>query len=134
MIQGKASRALGFVRGDNRPDGTAGAEPMTTLRQTLANRRNARLSTGPRSPQGLQASSRNAVRHGLTAEQMLLEEDHARIRARLEKWEPELRPVGEFQHWLLEEAVSASVRIDRCREREDAWLLRLSQRAATNWD
>jgi hypothetical protein len=40
---------------------------MTSARQIAANRRNARCSTGPRTPRGKAAASRNAVRHGLGA-------------------------------------------------------------------
>jgi hypothetical protein len=40
---------------------------MTTDRQIAANRRNARRSTGPRSPAGRKRSSRNSFRHGLAA-------------------------------------------------------------------
>ena len=41
---------------------------MSSLRQIDANRRNAQLSTGPRSPEGKQASSRNALRSGIFAQ------------------------------------------------------------------
>jgi hypothetical protein len=41
---------------------------MTSLKQIEANRRNALKSTGPRTGDGKQRASRNAVRHGLTAE------------------------------------------------------------------
>jgi hypothetical protein len=44
---------------------------MTSFRQFQANRRNAQKSTGPRSEQGKQRSSQNAVRHGLTAETVI---------------------------------------------------------------
>jgi hypothetical protein len=44
---------------------------MTSLKQIEANRRNAFRSTGPRSEEGKQRSSRNALRHGLTAETVL---------------------------------------------------------------
>ena len=44
---------------------------MTSLKQIQANRRNAENSTGPRSEAGKQRSSRNAVRHGLTAETVI---------------------------------------------------------------
>ena len=47
------------------------AEPMTSLRQIEANRRNARLSTGPISEEGKRRSRQNAVRHGLTAETVI---------------------------------------------------------------
>jgi hypothetical protein len=44
---------------------------MTSLRQIEANRRNALKSTGPKTELGKGQSSRNAVRHGLTAETVI---------------------------------------------------------------
>jgi hypothetical protein len=44
---------------------------VTSLRQIEANRRNARLSTGPTTEEGKRKSRRNAVRHGLTAETII---------------------------------------------------------------
>ena len=44
---------------------------MTSFRQIEANRRNARLSTGPVTDNGKRKSRRNAVRHGLTAETVI---------------------------------------------------------------
>ncbi len=46
---------------------------MTSEKQFEANRRNASRSTGPRTPDGKHRSSRNAVRHGLTAETVIVE-------------------------------------------------------------
>ena len=44
---------------------------MTSFRQIEANRRNAQLSTGPKTKEGRSRSRRNAVRHGLTAETVI---------------------------------------------------------------
>jgi|SRR6516225_8728681 len=44
---------------------------MSSFRQIEANRRNARLSTGPVTEDGKRKSRQNAVRHGLTAETVI---------------------------------------------------------------
>jgi hypothetical protein len=44
---------------------------MTSFRQIEANRRNARLSTGPVTEEGRKKSRQNAIRHGLTAETVI---------------------------------------------------------------
>ena len=44
---------------------------MTSFKQIEANRRNARLSTGPVTDEGKRSSRQNAVRHGLTAETVI---------------------------------------------------------------
>jgi hypothetical protein len=50
---------------------------MTSFRQIEANRRNARLSTGPVTDEGKKKSRRNALRHGLTAETVIDELEDA---------------------------------------------------------
>ena len=44
---------------------------MATDKQIIANRQNARHSTGPRTESGKRRSRRNAIRHGLTAETVI---------------------------------------------------------------
>jgi len=69
---------------------------MSTTRQIEANRRNARLSTGPRTPQGKAAVSLNSLRHGLRARRVVLpgekQEDFQRLCDDLEaEWQPQSR-------------------------------------------
>ena len=45
---------------------------MSTEKQIEANRHNAKKSTGPKSEEGKTRTRRNALRHGLTAEQTVL--------------------------------------------------------------
>jgi hypothetical protein len=52
---------------------------LATKRQIAANRRNAQRSTGPRTAAGKCKSRRNALKHGLTAEKMLLEYEDAEL-------------------------------------------------------
>jgi hypothetical protein len=51
---------------------------MATEQQIAANRLNAELSTGPKSPEGRKRSSMNALRHGLTGQvTTMTDEDRA---------------------------------------------------------
>jgi len=45
---------------------------MTTDEQIKANQENSKLSSGPRSPEGLKKSSQNATKHGFTGHTLLL--------------------------------------------------------------
>lgn len=87
---------------------------MTTERQIRANQANARKSTGPRTEAGQQASRRNAVRHGLTAEHVILAgEDPGefeRLRAGLEA---EYAPAGEVERFLVERLAGLMWRLSR---------------------
>ena len=48
---------------------------MTTQAQIDANRRNAQLSTGPKTPEGKATSSQNATQHGLTSQRVVLPDE-----------------------------------------------------------
>jgi len=63
---------------------------MTSERQYSANRANALMSTGPKTPEGKARSSKNALKHGLTADSVVLEGEDKdafdELLARLEKY------------------------------------------------
>src|SRR4051812_10900274 len=97
-------------------------EPTADAR-TLANRKNALKSTGPRTPEGKRRSSMNALKHGLTATTVLLPgEDREAYDARLDAWTDDLRPVGAAQVVAVERAVRATWRLDRCALAESAMI------------
>lgn len=62
--------------------------------RTIANRENAKRSTGPRTPEGKQISSRNAVRHGLTGQRLFLSDEDlpyytSFCQGFLDEWQPQ---------------------------------------------
>ena len=48
---------------------------MATIKQINANRKNALLSKGPKTDLGKLNSSKNSLKHGLTAKQLVIGED-----------------------------------------------------------
>jgi hypothetical protein len=87
---------------------------MTTKRQTAANRRNAKKSTGPRTEEGKKRSSQNAMTHGLLSRQVLLKEEDPDLFRQVwgALWE-ELRPEGELETYLAARIVSGIWRMNR---------------------
>ena len=66
---------------------------MATRRQNQANRRNARHSTGPRTEEGLRASSLNALKHGLRSQLTVIPgENEADFRALFDAFAEEAAP------------------------------------------
>ena len=68
---------------------------MASEKQMVANRANAKRSTGPKSTQGKALSRMNAYRHGLTAETIVIGDEDPRafdiLRAELEEeYDPRL--------------------------------------------
>ena len=60
---------------------------MTTQRQIDANRKNSAKSTGPKTPEGLERSSLNAIVHGLRSKKIALaREDSYAFENRRHKW------------------------------------------------
>ena len=90
---------------------------MSTEAQTLANRRNALKSTGPRSAEGRAAVSQNAVKHGLlTRRDVITSESQADFDLYRQQLLAELTPVSPIESMLAERIVTLSWRLKRvCR-------------------
>jgi len=90
---------------------------MSTQAQTLANRRNAQKSTGPRTNEGKAAVSQNAVKHGLlTRHDVISSESQADFDLYRRQLLAELTPVSPMESMLAERIVSLSWRLKRvCR-------------------
>ena len=94
---------------------------MPSERELAANRRNALLSTGPRTPEGKNRSSLNALQHGLRAERAVLHkgEDAAEFEELRDLLLVDLQPASPRQYLLAERVILA------------AWHLRRSHCAET---
>ena len=79
----------------------------TLSKRAAANRRNAQLSTGPKTEQGKDQSRRNALKHGILAEALLTTggqgaEDPAEFDKLLFNLHTDLVPVGALEQMLVE--------------------------------
>jgi len=89
--------------------------PMPVSPSRLAaNRANAQLSTGPKTPEGKAKSCLNAVRTGLTGRTVLLpSEDAKAYQLHVDDWFEELRPVGVRESALAQSLADNSWRVLR---------------------
>ena len=82
-----------------------------------ANRKNAALSTGPKTEEGKGRSRGNAIKHGLCSK--VVEADSRElIQARTDAFLEAFPPENEFQRWLVSQAAVLSLRIERCQTME----------------
>jgi hypothetical protein len=87
---------------------------MATDKQIEANRANSRRSTGPRTPEGKAASSRNAVRHDLLARAFVLQSEcPERFETLVDSFYAEYRPVTATEAALVEAMATARWRLLR---------------------
>ena len=98
-----------------------------------ANRRNALLSTGPKTPEGKQRSRANALKHGLCATVCVPESLEA-VNARSADLFDALRPQNQYQSRLVEHVAIWSVRVDRCERSERRVRDKISLRAELFWE
>ena len=89
---------------------------MASQKQIDANRANAQLSTGPKTPEGKAASRLNALKHGLTAQDAVLAcEDPDLFNQSRESFQEQFQPVGPVETFLVDQIVMAAWRLTRIR-------------------
>ncbi len=108
---------------------------MTSEAKIEANRRNARKSTGPKTERGKERARLNALRHGLTAKQLVAEGedfgDFARFNAELRET---LSPADAVEEQLVECIAVSTWRLRRL-WRAEVGAIRLCQARTDNyWD
>lgn len=103
---------------------------MTSKKQIRANRRNAKKSTGPRSKAGKERSARNAIKHGLFTDILLLpHEDADALAALKDNLHADFRPVTHMQAIVIDRLAMLIWRERRLAQAEASETLAL-QRAA----
>ncbi len=85
----------------------------------LANRKNALMSTGPKTPEGKARSRQNALKHGLTGSGVALpSEDQSEIAERFTDLQLQMKPKTDAGEQLLRRLAFLTVRIGRCERHE----------------
>lgn len=96
---------------------------MATNSQFSANRENSKFSTGPSTPEGKAASSRNAITHGFcAADPVLPHEDRAQFNALLDRYRADYAPATAHAETLVTEMAGARWKLDRAERMEKAYL------------
>ena len=96
---------------------------MLTLNKAAANAANAKLSTGPKTEDGKAKSSRNALKHGLTAQDVVVEPGReAEFEAYRDALQQDLGPEGAAEMEFFNRLVHAGWTLQRIREIESAMM------------
>jgi hypothetical protein len=103
---------------------------MASPAQILASRENAQRSTGPKTQEGKQTASRNAIRHGLTGTQIVMPGEDASAYEELRQGLHEsYRPAGEAELILVDQIAANAWRLMRAQRVETAFLTKLTEGA-----
>ncbi|HWE38377.1 MAG TPA: hypothetical protein VG406_17530 [Isosphaeraceae bacterium] len=106
----------------------------TSEKRIAANRQNALLARGPKTPGGKANSRRNALKHGLTGEGVVLPaEMEAEVAAMTERWVAEMEPADEVERQFVDDAVLACIRRKQAAKMEMARRIQAASRALTSW-
>ncbi len=96
---------------------------MTTDKQKQANQQNAQKSTGPRTDEGKQRSSQNALKHGLLAKRTVIPgEDPAEFDAHLTRFQDTFNPSNAYEAGLVRQMADADWRLLRINHLEAAFI------------
>ncbi len=108
---------------------------MSSPERIAANQKNAKKSTGPTSEAGKSKSSRNAVKHGLTAKEVVLpNEDAGLFKDRLTDWNNYFQPRNPAFAASIKRAVSADWKLDRINAMETETLAEKVRHAVDQYD
>ena len=106
-----------------------------TEAQIRANQANADRSTGPKTEEGKARSRRNALKHGLTGDGVVMpEEDAAEVERLARALRDEMKPPGEVGELLVRRIATFSVRMDRSFDQETAALSRRARQAMDDFE
>src|SRR5690348_1353723 len=93
----------------------------TEIDRAAINRENAQHSTGPVTPEGKARSSKNALKHGLSAKALLLpSDDPAAFQRHLGSFLNEYKPQGPTEQQLVRTLANNSWHLDRVNRLEEA--------------
>src|SRR5262249_21471776 len=96
-------------------------ESQVSERKLEANRLNAQKSTGPKTAEGKANSRMNALKHGLTAQALVLPTENAEhYDNRLQQWLDDFEPANAAERALIDLAVQSSWKLERANRHEHA--------------
>jgi hypothetical protein len=92
---------------------------LINYKKRSANKLNAQKSTGPKTPDGKSASSKNAVKHGLLAKCALMPaDDESEYEALQAMLRDEFLPIGDYEETLIDDLANAFWRLRRLLQME----------------
>ena len=86
---------------------------MATIKQINANRKNALLSKGPKTDLGKINSSKNSLKHGLTAKQLVIGENLKEFEQYRDQMIEALKPVGILEEQVVFKIIDVGFRLRR---------------------
>ena len=96
---------------------------MCSKKQNLANRKNALKSTGPRTLVGQATSSKNSLKHGLLAQQLIIrDESPSELEILQTNLYNSLQPIDSVEELLVEKIIKAAWRMQRVLQIEKEFL------------